>query len=618
MKKNKLLKKGNYIVRILAEEGNDVLYIPCRRIKSSMPGWCSVSDFEDYNPCTEEELLELHGINIVPEEELEPKERNDARQRYTIIAPVLGCLEDEKIRAQMIERTAKEYGITKQTVRNYLKMYLTYNSISALVRKHRTTKEKPVTEDEKNIRWAVNKYVYSRKKHSLNTAYKLMLKEKYTDSNGVLAEGYPSFNQFRYWYAKNKKFMSYYISREGKTGFMKDNRVLVGDNVQRFAAAPGAAAMADSTIVDLYIVSDDRTKVIGRPVMTALIDGYSYLCLGYSLGLEGGEYSLQSLMINVVTNKKEHCHKFGIEITAEEWPSVLPGCIVTDKGSDYAGNTYGQLAELGVKIINLEAYRPDEKGVVEKFFDIIQGFFKPYLKGAGVVAEEYLKRGSYFGDYKEKSCLTLKEFETILLRCIIHYNSKHIIKNFPFTEEMLELGIKPYSNCIWEYAMEHLRGCNVLPDVTKEQIIITLLPRTEGSFSRFGLKVNGLRYFCEGFFERCLKGGKVTVAYDRTDVSCVWLFEEGKYTRFDLIESRYQGKDLEAVLAMKKRQNEIIEKEQKQSIQSEINLVSHIQTIKQNAITETNPDVKNIRGTREEERKKRHINHVKEAGLQDD
>ncbi len=72
----------------------------------------------------------------------------------------------------------------------------------ALVRKHRITKEKPLSEDQKNIRWAINKYVYSRKKHGLNTAYKLMLKEKYTDSNGVLAENIPSFNQFRYWYAK--------------------------------------------------------------------------------------------------------------------------------------------------------------------------------------------------------------------------------------------------------------------------------------------------------------------------------------------------------------------------------------------------------------------------------
>lgn len=617
MQKNELLKKDGNIIRILAEEGDEVLYIPCLGVKGTMPRWCKASEFEDHVSCTEDELLELHSMEIVPEDKLEAKQRSIARQRYTIIAPVLGCLEDEKIRTKMIEKTAEKHGITKQTVRSYLKMYLTYNVISALVRKPRTTKEKPFTEDEKNIRWAINKYVYSRKKHSLNTAYKLMLKDRYTDSDGSLVEGYPSFNQFRYWYSKNKKYMSYYISREGKTGFMRNYRVLIGDNVQAYATAPGMTGMADSTIVDLYVVSDNRNKVIGRPVLTALLDGYSYLCLGYSLGWEGGEYSLQSLMINVVTNKREHCHKFGIEISEDEWPSALPGCIVTDKGSDYAGNTYGQLTELGIKIVNLEAYRPDEKGVVEKFFDIIQGFFRPHLKGAGVVAGEYLERGSYFADYKEKSCLTLKEFETILLRCIIHYNSRHIIKNFPFTEEMLEMGIKPYSNCIWQYGLEHLRGCNVLTDVTKEQIILTLLPRTSGSFSRFGLKVNGLRYFCEGFFERCLKGGKVTAAYDRSDVSCVWLYEDGEYTRFDLVESRFQGKDLGAVLDMKERQKAIIDKEQHQSIQSEIDLISHIQTIKQNAVTETSPDVKNIRETRECERKRRHINHAKEAGLHD-
>lgn len=507
MRKNELLRKGGSIIRILAAEGDEVLCIPCRGTGSPMPGWCRASDFEDYSPCSEDELQEALGMELVPEDGLKPDERNTARQRYTIIAPVLGCLEDEKIRAQMIGQTAKEHGVTKQTVRNYLKMYLTYNSLSALVPKHRRAKEKPLTEDEKNIRWAVNKFVYSRKKNSLNTAYKMMLKEKYTDSDGVLVDEYPSFNQFRYWYAKNKNYMSYYIAREGKSGFMRNHRVLVGDHVQAFAAAPGVG-MADSTIMDLYVVSDDRSRVVGRPVLAALLDGYSYLCLGYSLGWEGGEYSLQSLMVNVVTDKKEYCRKFGVEIKEDEWPSALPGCIVTDRGSDYAGSTYGQLAELGVKIINLEAYRADEKGVVEKFFDTIQNFFKPYLKGAGVVAGEYLQRGSYFGDYKEKSCLTLREFETILIRCIIHYNSRRIISSFPFTEDMIRLGIKPYSSCIWKYGIENLRGCNVLPAITKEQVILTLLPRTSGSFSRFGLKVNGLRYFCEGFFERCLEAGR--------------------------------------------------------------------------------------------------------------
>lgn len=617
MQKNELLRKDDKIVRVLETDGENVFYIFCQGIKSPMPEWGKVSDLNGYAPCAENELWDLYGIEPVPENELEPGDRTAARKRYSIIVPVLGCLEDVKARTHMIGDTAKEHGITKQTVRNYLKVYLTYNSLSALVPKHRTAKEKPMTDDEKNIRYAVNKYVYSRKKNSLYTAYKLMLKDKYTDSSGVLAENYPSFNQFRYWYAKNKNYMNYYIGREGKTGFMRNHRVLVGDNVQAFAAAPGVG-MADSTVIDLYVVSDDRSRVVGRPILSALLDGYSYLCLGYSLGWEGGEYSLRSLMVNVVTSKKEHCRKFGIEIPEDEWPSAMPGCIVTDRGSDYSGNTYSQLAELNVRIINLEAYRADEKGAVEKFFDIIQNYFKPYLKGAGVVAGEYQERGSYFGDYKEKSCLTLKEFETILLRCIIYYNSRHIIKNFPFSEEMLQMGIKPYSNCIWKYGIENLRGSNILADVTKEQVILTLLPRTTGMFSRFGFKVNGLRYFCDGFFERCLKGGKATAAYDRGDVSCVWLYEDGKYTRFGLIESRYQGKDLEAVLDMKERQKKLIEGEKHQGIQSEIELAAHIQTIKHNAVTESRPDVKNIRGTREEERAMRHINHAKEAGLHDD
>ena len=105
--------------------------------------------------------------------------------------------------------------------------------------------------------------------------------------------------------------------------------------------------MADSTVIDLYVVSDDRGRVVGRPVLTALLDGYSYLCLGYSLGWEGGEYSLQSLIVNTVTDKKGHCHKFGIEITGDEWPSALPGCIVTDRGVIMPEILSGSLRSLG-------------------------------------------------------------------------------------------------------------------------------------------------------------------------------------------------------------------------------------------------------------------------------
>ncbi|HBI62794.1 MAG TPA: hypothetical protein DDY31_16575, partial [Lachnospiraceae bacterium] len=596
MLKNQLLKnRDNDIVRILAFEEDDVLYIPCIKEKKGMPRWGAAASFSDYQSCSEEELQRLWGIELVDEGEMGTKERKTARDRYAVIAPVLAFIENDRMRTDAIARVAIQNHITQQTVRTYLQRYLIFNSVSALVRKKRVDKEKPISADEKNIRWAINKYYYSRKKNSLNFAYKMMLSKKYTNGEGRLMEKYPSFNQFRYWYSKNKKLLTYYISRDGMSDFMRNNRVMLGDSVQGYAAAPGLG-MADSTVLDLYVVSDDRTQVIGRPVLSVIVDAYSYLCLGYSLGWEAGEFSLRDLMCNVITDKKEHCRKFGIEISDDDWPNnKLPGIIITDRGADYAGYTFSQLAELSVQLQTLEGYRADKKGPVEKFFDLIQDYFKPHLKGAGVVAPEYNQRGSYFGDYKEGSCLILREVETILLRCIIHYNTKHLIEHFPFTEEMLEMGVKPYARNIWKYGVENLRGCNLIDGVTQEEMVLTLLPRTTGKFSRHGLKVNGMRYYCEGFIERCLQGGEAVVTFDRDDVSFVWLYEDGKYTRFELIESRFRNMNLFQVQEFKERQKGLVESGRHESLQSDIELIGHIQTIKKNAVHEGKPETKNMR-----------------------
>lgn len=70
-------------------------------------------------------------------------------------------------------------------------------------RKRLADDDAELTQDEKNIRWALNKFFYTTKKQSLMTAYTMMLKEKYCDGMGVLADIYPSFYQFRYFYRKN-------------------------------------------------------------------------------------------------------------------------------------------------------------------------------------------------------------------------------------------------------------------------------------------------------------------------------------------------------------------------------------------------------------------------------
>lgn len=59
--------------------------------------------------------------------------------------------------------------------------------------------------------------------------------------------------------------------------------------------------------------------------------------------------------------------------------------MLTDMGTEYTSENFGQITELGVTIQNLPAYRPELKGQVEKFFDLIQSEYKKHLKGRGVI-----------------------------------------------------------------------------------------------------------------------------------------------------------------------------------------------------------------------------------------
>ena len=112
-------------------------------------------------------------------------------------------------------------------------------------------------------------------------------------------------------------------------------------------------------------------------------------------------------------------------------------------GTEYTSENFGQITELGVTIQNLPAYRPELKGQVEKFFDLIQSEYKKHLKGRGVIEPDYRERGAH--DYRKDACLTMRDFETVILRCILYYNSQRILENFPYTEEMLQEGVQPFA-----------------------------------------------------------------------------------------------------------------------------------------------------------------------------
>ena len=324
-----------------------------------------------------------------------------------MIAPIIPLVADKKRRDEMIAFVAKENNISKQTIRKHLCLYLTYQSITVLASKE-SINEVALTKEQKWMRWALIKFFYTQRKNSLRTAYLYLLKEKHLDENGTLKDNHPSFYKFRYFYRRTKNERNYLISRKGLTEYQRNYRPLLGEGVLDFANHVGVA-MLDSTICDIYLV-DDVGNVIGRPILTACVDAYSQMCCGFALTWQGGMVSLRELMQNIIIDKVAYCKQHGVLIKQDEWDcNQLPGVMVTDRGMEYCSDNFEQLSELGVTIVNLPSYRPELKGSIEKFFDLIQSYFKPYLKGKGVIEPDYQQRGAH--DYRLDACLTMEDLK---------------------------------------------------------------------------------------------------------------------------------------------------------------------------------------------------------------
>lgn len=243
----------------------------------------------------------------------------------------------------------------------------------------------------------------------------------------------------------------------------------------------------------------------------------------------------------------------------------------------------------------------------------MQDNYKKHLRNKGVIEVDYQERGSH--DYRKDACLTMEQFEKIVIYCILYHNSKRSNDNFPYTEEMLDAEVAPYSVDIWKWGLEY--SDVKLLDATAEQIVLTLLPRTTGKFTRQGLKVNKLRYYRDGYTEQYLGGGEVIAAYNPDDTSAIWMIEDGKYLRFDLIELRFRGCSFDVVEELKERQRNLGKNRKEAQLQAEIDLARSIEGIANHSQHIENISIKDIRENRRIEQQKKHIDYVRKVGAED-
>ena len=159
-------------------------------VKKTMPVW---KTYEELSDCVEkEEETRAEAIDII--DVMEGESRKTAYQRYNMISGILPFLSEENMRTEAIKRASERYGISKQTVRNYLCEYLATMDVRSLAPGYKKA-EKKLSADEKNMRKSLNKWYYTTKKRTLKNCYTLMLQHFYCNADGSLKEQYPSYYQ---------------------------------------------------------------------------------------------------------------------------------------------------------------------------------------------------------------------------------------------------------------------------------------------------------------------------------------------------------------------------------------------------------------------------------------
>ncbi|MFC5541427.1 Mu transposase C-terminal domain-containing protein [Ureibacillus suwonensis] len=558
---------------------------------------------------------------------------------------VIPAIFDSKLRAQLIKEASEDFGVTKKTVRQYLKRYwargMTKNSLlpdymncgktisqekSFTKKPGRPTiydsaiKRAPVTEEWKKIfRGALEKHYFIKSKPSLKYAYQQMLKESFSKKDfqsGVkvldLDNAIPTFDQFYYWYRKWYKADYVVRKREGQREYLKNYRAIIGSATED-AKSIGVFAI-DATIGDIYLVSTlDKNNVVGRPTIYLIVDIFSRAIVGVSVTLMNmsGE-SVRVALANCFDNKQAFCKRvLNMDIGEGDWPMhYIPHTILADRGSELISDSLTSLTEnLNIKLSNIGPYRPELKGICESYFGILQQHLAPFLPGA--VQKDFNKRGGK--DYRKLAVLNIQQYTQILVRCIIYYNHRYL-EGYPLSKAMIEQNVFPTPIEIFKWGLS--RGNGRLIQLSSEQIRSNVLPTGDATVTAKGIRFAGLYYSSkqalkENWFSQArIKGSyKIKIQYDPQDVSVIYLRHDRRnYEVCHLVEyqSMYKNVTLEEVRLLQLNRNQQQADFEHVELNYQIQLAQEIEAIVQQAKAEDDSslpkDIKAIRHNRKMEK----------------
>lgn len=447
---------------------------------------------------------------------------------------------------------------------------------------------------------SVKRFYHTTKKNPLATTYELMLKTffvaDYRYESGVkkpilLAQDkLPTLRQFRFWYEKTYQSEEKIRNRKGNRKYELNHRAVLGTSVGDLYG-PGTKYQIDATVADVYIVSSfNRNWIIGRPVIYVVIDVFSRMVVGLYVGLEGPSwFGAMMALANTASDKVSYCRQYGIEIEKEEWAChYLLQTFLADRGELEGYNVERLISAFNIKVENTPPYRADWKGIVEQHFRIINiTGIKPFLPG--VVDTDVRVRGDR--DYRLDATLTLEEFTSVIIKCVLHHNNHHWLKNYNQDEMMIQDEISLIPRELWNWGIKNRSG--KLRSYSEDIVKLHLLPTANARVTYKGIEFKKMRFSSDTalkenwFGEAREKSWQIPICYDPRDMSRIYLpSEDGKsYEVATLLDhhKKYAGKTMEEVEYY--FAYELLKKQQfaHEETQNKVDLASDIEHIVQKA-----------------------------------
>lgn len=446
-------------------------------------------------------IRELSPFNAVTAS-LPPIALNDhqwasASKRFQIIEPILN-------NKSKISEAALEHNISPSIIYVWIKKYKLHRTVASLANAKKNRK-KGISQDlDLIISECIHKYYLKTNKISISRLQVYIKKE--CDKRKLIP---PSTMTTR---RRIKELSPEYVTRK-RHGAKKARERFKPRFLGGYRADyPYHILQVDHTPLDIILVDEINREPFGKPNLTAALDIYSRMIVGFYLSFDPvGNIAVGICIANAILPKEKILDLYKIDGI---WPCWgIPKICHSDNAGEFKSDMIKNAAyNYGITL----DYRPEAFPEMGGHIESMMGVINTEVHNApGTTFSNPIQKGIY--DSLKNASLTITEFEEWILNFFLAYHER----------EHSELGCAPIT--AYREGIENITG--PLPRIHDESLRYDFLPFKMRTIQEYGVKIDGLMYYDEildKFMHATDNSGrarKFLFRIDPRDISTIYFFD---------------------------------------------------------------------------------------------